>query len=292
MIRSIGMLVLMAIINLCFPIQAQTIHKDDLQCFAGAFAVKYPGQHLSLDEITGDEIDYSKFIDWRFIYPDSQGFIRGYDSIPYVPEKRWVFFPRDWQTIKQFNWNYYHPNLTKYKYYIMADYLGHEVQFNILSIWEPVGKDSLRYCGGQFGPFNTSIGGAQVAALTLFPDTSILMAVKLGGEGYVGYSFLRGVTPFKFTEFYKDNENSEGFEDDTSGITIDLLYRFDHLGLGSYKITEVKEYYSWRNQRFPSGYDHYKTNLDSSTIAIIDLWQKAKDYFNIDTTGITEDYWR
>jgi hypothetical protein len=260
-----AIIALLVILTVPFAI-GQTIHKDDIDYFVGAFA--------RIDSLDRESVDCSKFVEWMIVkpepVPEPVKRRRNFDQIKYSNNRHWVY---DWEPLTAQNgevkWNKYLPEIVGFRFYIMMDFFGHERKINVLTVWEPVDRDSIQYYCGQFGDFNTSIGGAGVKHVTVFPDSSLLLVVKFAGERYGGYRFFRGVKACEFEEFYRKGWHHPRFQ--SEGSYTNIHYNFQHLTGSSYQVSEVSEYISIK---YPD--QKYRKTIDSASVRIIDLWEMAK----------------
>ncbi len=260
---------------------SQTIHIDDFNFFVGCFATRDSGGQ--------NVIDCSKFTEWHFIKPGSDsGWPR--ESVKHDPGKHWVY---DWQPYTEQagqikwsgKWKYANHERIKYRFYIMMDFFGHELQRNVLTVWKEVGCDSLEYVCGQAKDFDTGIGHAGVKLVTFFPDSSFLLIVDRGGEGHSCMSFYRGSEPCHFEKFYENQ--SHWHDSETNRVT----YSYDFSQLvslhGDYEVEELKRY----ERIFLDGnllVGKYQSTTDSMFIKSLNLWIMAKDYFGLDSLHRTE----
>lgn len=247
----------------------QTIHINDFDYFVGSFA--------RTDTLDRESIDCSRFVEWQLIRPDAAG-IRRVGQIEYSRSRHWVY---DWEPLSKQRGNLkrkrYRPGSRKFEFYILMDLFGHERKINVLTAWERTGKDSLQYHCCQIGGVDSFIGASRIERLKTFPDSSILLVVKSGGEGYSGYDFFRGSTSCDFVKFY--GKRSRIPYDEQSGSYTNIHYNFQHLRRSSYKVTEVSEYITRKS--INPDYGLYERIVDSASVRIIDLWDMAKEHFNI-----------
>lgn len=250
----------------------QTLHIDDFDYFVGCFA--------GADLYAKESIDCSKFVEWRILKPDSDKGRRDLGSIEYSADKFWVY---DWEPLSSQSripgGGKYRQNSGGLEFYILMDFFGHERQRNVLTVWERIGKDSLRYHCGQAGDFDSFIGASRVERVRTFPDQSILLVVRCGGEGYQGYKFFRGSPECDFKSFYERRWSIPYGEG--GGSYTSLHYNFEHMRGSSYNTTEVSEYISIKP--IDLDYGLRETIVDSASVRIIDVWDMAKIYFGIDS---------
>jgi len=254
--------------------RTQTIHKDDLPYFVG----KYPVSIVSSEKGKTDKIiDCSQFLEWMIVRPDNKKTKRrsSLENIKSFRDGHWVYSWPDPDRIKRVSGSTEMASrkLLNLRFYMLMDCCGHRFPGNVLSVWEPVSVDSLRYFCGQRGPFN--ISGARISLVTVFPDSSLLTVVETGGgdaeEAWGGHLFLRGESPCSFQLFYQ----TAWSENEFSSKNEYAFYDLKHLHPPSYKVVEVTEHLTFA--RSPD----YHLHIDSATAKIIDLWELAKEHFHI-----------
>jgi len=246
----------------------QTIHKKDLDYFIGCFP--------KIDTSGRRTIDCSEFVEWRIAEPDSGSQKRNFNGISYSKDKHWVYrWDRVTEQDGDVKSNHYYRGFDKLKFYILMDFSGHGNKINVLTVWEEVGHDSLRYYCGQVGPFGSGPGSVKVEYVNVFPDSSLLLVVKGRSEKSDGYRFCRGKSPCNFKKFY--NKAWRSPLGDEYGRFTKTYYNFEELVGPLYQIAEVTEYIDIILQ-----IDYYqKTTLvksiDSADVKIINLWEMAND---------------
>ena len=152
------------------------------------------------------------------------------------------------------------------------DLNGWERQRNVLTIWHREGRDSLRYICGQTGPFDTGLGGAGIKYISVFPDSSILLVVSKGGEGYNIFSFLRGKSFCEFVEFY--NSGYYDYNCKVGKSCVKIIYDLDKIGWPNYQTVEVFEYFTGNEYELKGEYTGIK--FDSVDVLILNLWEMAQ----------------
>lgn len=282
MIKRLVAVMLLSLI-IAPAVQSQTVHVSEINYFVG---------RMARDEGRDGAIDCSGFVDWFVEKPDP--FAHKSDRRPRL---RALEFSRgrhllaDWAPLSEqdgrFVWSGSGTDLPRQfadlRWYILTDYFGHERRRNVLTAWKLVEGDSLTYVCGQVGPFDASIGRADVRRVTTFPDSSLLLVVENRGEGRCRFDFLRGLSPCDFVRFY--SRSFVPFPDhDEFGPHERVFYNFDRLIHPAYQLTEVTEISSLVPQRDVSFPTSLRV-LDSASAEIIDLWQLAKTYFQIDTAS-------
>ncbi len=248
---------------------AQTVHKDDIDYFVGAYA--------RTDSLDRASIDCSSFVEWMIIKPrpgERQQDLRQIEHSLYSREKQWVVnLQRKARGDSELKWNRYRRDLKGFRFYIMSDYEGWEIRANVLTVWEPVGTDSLRYYCGQVGEFDSPVGQAWVERVGVFPDSSLLLVVKLRGEGYAGYLFSRGLALCSFVEFFSRRWEDGDFEMRRDRAYINIDYDFEHLdGNGlTFQVVELTEFITFQRRD-----RELSKSIDSASVKVIDLWEMAK----------------
>lgn len=248
---------------------SQIIHKNDLEYFIGCFP--------RTDTLDRRSFDCTEFAEWYIIKPDSIGKRRDFSKIKQSRDKHWVSNSNEFLiesgTLKH---NRYLKDLNGFIFYIMMDFWGHELQMNVLTVWKPVGRDSLEYYCGQKGKFDTSIGDAKIERVDVFPDSVILLVANLGGQGCNKVSFFQGKTPCYFDEFYIIMENHP-ISDEVINFTY-TYFNFKHSRRPEYKATEITEYKHLN--LVEDDYMHHDSfiSIDSATAKVIDLWEMAKQH--------------
>lgn len=282
MIKQIAVFTLLSIIAAPAAI-TQTVHVAEIDYFVG---------RMARDSGRNGEIDCSGFTDWFIDAPDPYANRTG--RRPKLRTMKHSFHHHllaDWAPITkqdgEFAWSGSGVDLPrefwKSRWYILSDYLGHELSRNVLTYWKLTNSDSLTFECGQVGPFDAGIGRADVRRVTTFPDNSLLMVVEERGEGYSGFHFFRGLTPCDFVQFYSRSFKSWPDEGEF-GDYERLLYNFERLIRPSYHLTEVSEYSHVTSPGEPWE-SSYRSVIDSAETKIIDLWQLAQEFFKLDTTS-------
>lgn len=248
-------------------LSAQTIDIKDFDYFVGCFAVK--------DTLDRESIDCSQFIDWRVIKPGENSPKRDYSEISYSKNRHWVY---DWDPITDQDGkvtmsinNYLIDNLY---FYILMDYFGHESRINVLTVWERVGRDSLRYYCGLAGNFDTGLGRAGVKHVNIFPDSSLLLVINKEGEMGGSYIFYHGTSPCKFEVFYSTKWRYPHLGN--PGKYTEAFYDFRHVGYPNYQVIETNEHISIELLLSEDHYNTLSESIDSVTVKTINLWDIVK----------------
>ena len=261
--------ILIGLLASCGVSNGQTIHINDFDYFIGCFE--------RTDPLDRESIDCSEFVEWHIINPEADGIKRDLSSIEYSKDKHWVY---DWEPLstqhRSFAGSRYRQSSRGFQFYILMDFFGHERMVNVLTAWERIGKDSLRYHCGQVGGFDSFIGSSRIERVKTFPDNSILLVVKSGGEGYQGYSFFRGSPECNFQSFYKKQWGIPYNEGENSYTS--THYNLEHMRRSSYKAIEVSEFITTNKDDLD-----FQISVDSAKVKIIDLWDMAKKTFGLES---------
>lgn len=242
---------------------AQTIHKDDIDHFVGAYA--------RTDSLDRANIDCSRFVEWMIIRPEPGERWPDLSMIEFSRDTHWIYSGgAATRQNGELQWNRYRKDLRGFRFYIMLDYWGWERRRNVLTVWKPVGADSLRYYCGQVGEFDSPVGHAWVERVDVFPDSSLLLVVKVSGEGYAKYVFTRGLAPCEFEEFSSRLWTDAQQELVPDGNFINIRYIFEDR-ISTFEVVEVTEYITLRH-----GYRQNSLSMDSASVRVIDLWQLAR----------------
>jgi len=246
---------------------SQTIYLPDFDYFVGCFAVE--------DTLIRGSIDCSHFIDWRIIKPGENSRRRDYSEISYSRDRHWVY---DWDPITdqdaKVKMSIYDNFIDRLYFYILMDYFGHEYQINVLTVWERVGRDSLRYYCGQTGYFDTGIGRARVEHVNIFPDSSLLLVISKGGEFGGSYIFFHGITACNFAEYY--NRSWRFPHQEGTGEYTEAHYDFRHVGYPYYQVIEINEHISIDLLPTEELYRTFSKSIDTVTVKTIKLWELVK----------------
>ena len=191
----------------------------------------------------------------------------------YVPDESFVEFrySDDGRYIK---------SMPRRAFCMMQDACGYGSGYKVLTCWEFLGKDSIRFLGLDFGGYADGMGVTRIRRLAQLPDSSVLLCIENegadGGEGWGESAFLREVAPCQFDKFYEENWQTE---------TRRYVF-FDLEGLYSdqYRVTRIIEFMGVDPYR--KGVDSPALRPDSARADVIDLWNLAVDFFKLDTTRI------
>lgn len=258
------------------PAAAQIIHQDELKDFIGWFAFT----RVNRDKI----IDCSQFEGWMLdggredsatqaVLGDINFMRAGHHAVTSGRSPRCKAEEFTWMG----RWNERYVNLRKYRWHILGDSWGHELQQNVLTVWKVVAKDSLKFVCAQTGPFDTGIGSAAVRRVTAFPDSSLLLVLQTWGEGQNGFRFMRGTELCNFELFHAVTFKS--WADDSGRDFKRITYDFEKLITDYYRLVETTEYYTVTLDYEYSEYG--REHLDSASVQIIDLWELAREYFDL-----------
>ncbi len=265
--------ILIGLLASCGISNGQTIHINDFDYFVGCFE--------RTDPLDRESIDCSEFVEWHIINPEADGIRRDLSSIEYSKNKHWVY---DWEPLsnqhRSFAGRRYRQSSRGFQFYILMDFFGHERKINVLTAWERIGRDSLRYHCGQVGGVDSFIGSSRIESVKTFPDNSILLVVKSGGEGYKGYSFFRGSPDCDFESFYEKRWGIP-YSESGGGSYTNIHYNFEHMRRSAYNATEVSEFITIQYDDLD--YGGFQISVDSANVKIIDLWEMAKKHFRLDS---------
>ncbi len=255
----------------------QTFHRDDLDYLVAAF--HYP------DTLQRDaRPDCSKIVEWHIIKPGKgERAGRDYKPVKFSRTKHWVYYPNplrpeDGQIKTDWRGDPATYGCANCEFRIMIDWSGHELQRNVLTLWQSIGKDSVTYVCGQPEGFDTGIGFAKVSWLTYLPDGSLFLAAQLGGEGHQGFAFFRSSELCRFERFFSNLQYWH--EGDTTMIRVS--YTFEHLLWPDHHLTEITEYTHTERVR-QGNMRSFRVVVDSATTKVIDLWQMAREHFHLDS---------
>jgi hypothetical protein len=158
-------------------------------------------------------------------------------------------------------------------FYLMHDVGGYGGSSSLLTTWELIEPDSMKLVCAQEGYFGGGYSHSRIMLQSIFPDGSILLIIySSGGDGGDfdrGFSFYRGNSPCEFRRFY-----SGGYDQDS-----DLWVSFD-LTTFFYNTTTIVETTVYANTKLDST-GLFDAHPDSTSSRIINLWEIAKDSFNI-----------
>ena len=250
----------------------QTIHIDDFDYFVGCFALKDTADHKSAD--------LSRFIEWKSIKPKPNYQGRDIRAIKRDKEKLWVW---NWYALSKQQSEIkvgagilgFHP----YRFILLYDRFPQEYNIGILTIWEMVGEDSIKYISGHYGDFDTERRAfGSIELVSIFPDTTILIAAKFPGE-YTGiHRFFVGDMNRGFRAFYKSEQyGTRVFLNETSKK---ISYDFNELYESLYQAVEIIKYVTSISTHYTEldQSDFGAPRIDSVTTGILDLWEMAQDF--------------
>jgi hypothetical protein len=250
----------------------QTIPINDFDYFVGCFALKDTADHKSAD--------LSRFIEWKSIKPKPNYQGRDIRAIKRDKEKLWVW---NWYALsKQQNEIKagsdligYHP----YRFFLLYDRFPQENNVGVLTIWEMVGEDSIRYVNGYYGDFDTERRAfGSIELVSIFPDTTILIAAKFPGE-YTGiHRFFVGDMNRGFRAFYKSEQyGTRVFLNETSKK---ISYDFNELNESLYQAVEIIKYVTSISTHYTEldQSDFGAPRIDSVHTRILDLWDMVQEF--------------
>jgi hypothetical protein len=264
--KAFKAIVLILYLNMA-PASPQSIHINDVDDFVGCYAIERTDAGESV-------IDCSKFIDWRIIKPTKRLVREGLKEITQSHTKHWVY---RWNTLpKQENRVYSNmdipPEINNLRFYVYYDFFGWEKQKNVLTVWRQVGKDSLSYVCGQTESVETYIGSALIKDITLFPDSSLVMALQLAGEDFDNHIFIRGENICQFMQIYQSGWMRN--HPDSGQSVKNLIYDYSDLNYPYYQVVEIEKYITGAQQDFFEEYAY--STIDSVKAKILDIWKIAR----------------
>jgi hypothetical protein len=262
---------------------AQTIHQNDL----GLFLIRFP-----IDTFQNPPRLYlARSLEWLVDSVDERGGGVAFKVVQSTKTSQWFHIDTARQHAAP---RIHHVNdaspLARLRFYVMSDPAGWAVgRDGILSVWETVAPDSLRFICSCTGPFGNGWSLAWVECVTPFPDGSILLCVERrggdAGEFWGGTSFLRGILPCDFQQFHSSSWRAE---DSREHRYKEVKHDLSRLVNPMYRVPESCNYYG-RDSHY-CAIEGPGWKLDSSEVSVIDFWELAKAKFGIDTTQIKLDY--
>ncbi|UCE65016.1 MAG: hypothetical protein JSU85_09020 [Candidatus Zixiibacteriota bacterium] len=245
---------------------SQTIHMDDVDEFVGCYAI---GKTDAGEPV----IDCSKFIDWKILRATKGMAREGLKDITQSSSKHWIY---RWNTLPKQEDRVYSVlashDLRNLRFYVFYDFFGWQEQKNVLTVWRQTSKDSISYVCGQTEEVETYIGSALIEDITLFPDSSLLLAIKLAGEDANNFKFISGTKICEFGQIYQSGWNLNNPNVGQSAKNI--VYDYSDLNYPYYQVVEIEKYITGRYQDFFEEYACY--TIDSVKAKIIDLWELAR----------------
>jgi len=258
-----------ALILLALPANStgQVLAKKDLYRFVGAFFI---------DETEAETIiNLHGFSKW-FLDTENRDSVRYMSKQKVVdPNFHWVYyFDRGFKAGTSIHRN----QNAEIDFHIMTDIRGHETKRNVMTVWTPVGVDSLAFVCAQAGEmFETNIGAAAVEIVAVFPDSSYVVMLRRTGEGYDSYEFLASKDACSLVRFYErywDMPSTDWSGRSEAQEFMTYSYDLDSLKALYYRFTETQNYQTFRDVPGTYGGD---ISLDSTRSQTIDLWQIAQD---------------
>ncbi len=253
-------------------VAGQAIASKDLPYFIGRIRVV---------DSWGDTLDYSQFLEWRI---DSAASVNSWTQIK-SPDRNscWVISSLGDGNQMELRGD---PSTTwKLKFQLMTVLWGIDsFPGQMLTVWEKIGRDSIRFL--CIDSIVSRAGINEIKKALYFPDSSILLYCGFyeayHGSVEVNYCFFRGTPRCDFQCLYAARW-SNFYSIRTNVLT-------NYLVIDQYRVSEVTEYFRdfSKNGLILSGPNSYYDGhrLDSTKIRVIDLWELAKEKFNIDTTII------
>lgn len=245
---------------------SQTIHRDDMSRFYGAMALD------STSSAHNKPIMTDRFVEWFTHSLTRENAASLYKQIlnkMKTTNQYWFYFENrnPNQKILLNKLINTPPARDNEELYLLTDYLGFELKRNLLTVWEKIGEDSLRYKCGLNGQFDVGIGATFLEDAAFLPDSSLVLIVKSSGgdagDWWGNYKFLIESGECKFEQFYYKSWNfNEGeFED-----LFTLSYEID---TNNYNIIETIEYFHYLRDK-TSGMAGSKI-IDSSSVDTLNL---------------------
>ena len=249
---------------------SQTVHKDDLGYFVGAFK-----QVSFLDDTPWRHkmwrIDPGGFVDGRIVRPDSNGRY-DYSFVTRDTLYRWVY---DWDHLETQKGNDYLFKFNQnvdftYRFYFFMDLNGFEMMQNVLTVWRDKGNDSLTFVSVQDSLFYSSMGPTLNEFTVVLPgDTVFLVALKRGGDDdswWGSYNFYMSDSLFQFTEFYKIswdfNTRLKNFNN--------ISYDFDNFDISNQLLEQKVTYFHYNEESYDANIGDFINPVEIVDSIVID----------------------
>jgi hypothetical protein len=257
----------------------QTVHKDELRCFAGCVRL-YDSDGKNLSLIEKFDSCYVSEPCWS----ESEG--ARLQKHPFSSFSIWVVDTSGGEFQDGlFCWSGSATGriepLIYLRWYILVDYMGGDYQRNVLSVWRKEG-DSLSFQCGQRGPFDSKDGLAIVRRVTPFPDSSLLLVVYKTLSDRDEWQFMRGQSPCDFEPFYTVDTEKE--RRDGKAFTR-IAFKVVPLVQPRYLVERVTASCSYRDFIGSDGRSENMLQIGQTSIDTIDVWRLAVEHFGIDTTS-------
>ena len=152
--------------------------------------------------------------------------------------------------------------------YVLLDTSGqHDPDNDLLTVWAPVGKDSLRFVCAQDSIFNCGVSQARVIGVSNFPDNSFLLAVEIIGREHQEVAFYRGKNLCRFERFHTLEAVTAGPQGPYEWISGNI----DSVCQNSWKASVSRKFFSSPIAEGPAA----NVPADSTSYAILELWRIA-----------------
>ncbi len=273
---SVSLLLVFAFNSAC----AQTIHLKDLDRFLCKFRLRDTMPQDASHPNGLPRCDLSTIIEWKLDSTDSDGQRWSASHPPREHNCEWLCL----DVAKQQNadiWiaaNRPDSKSGEFQYYVLWDVEGYGGLNDVLTLWQRVGRDSLRFVCAQDQYYGGNLSRAWVEKGAQFPDGSVMLCVhEAFGDAdayFEKFSFLRGESPCELRPFYVRQ-----YDQDSKA---ELRYDFSHMSSSPFRVTETSLYVSLDS----SGENRIdpRTILDSASSRVIDLWEIARDSLGIHST--------
>jgi hypothetical protein len=246
---------------------SQTIAEEDLPCFMGK---------IKVIDGWGDTLDFSHFVDWRI---DSEVVSGDWMKIK-SPDDRgcWVICSGKLAAPPSMQYSTLKQRSNKFRFQLLAVIWGIDLFPNrLLSVWETVGQDSLRFLGIDSA---VSVAGIdKIKQIQYFPDSSLLLYCQLSDCYHIACNgsdqFFHQIDSCRFQKLYETSWSSWN-------LTKTYILS-DRLIEDRYRVSEITEYLSrGKLEEKPitfggSGPIYDGSILDSAKIRVIDLWELARE---------------
>lgn len=250
---------------------AQTIHIEDLDYFVGYYSLK--------DTMDLESADLSRFVEWTALYPGPNYRGRDFRSLR---SKKGTMMVYNWRLLTEqegeISGGIRFIGYDRYQFYMLySRYLSYDSTIGVLTTWEIVDIDSIKYIRGQIGEFNTGLEGqGMVEQVCVFPDTSILLVVRIEEVLTGVHKFLRGSINGDFKTFYESEQYRKYVFGGENGIIIS--YDFSGLDEPLFQAVEIVKFFTsvpW-DEYGEYDYDFGIPRVDSADTRVLNLWDMAR----------------
>lgn len=245
---------------------AQTIARNDMKHFYAKLKV------VDYDSRTGHQtLDCSEIIEYKF---DRNNIMTMPNDSTHWFEFRGEVYNGHAGVNKVMVYSWQKDPAYNYEFYILSDMIGFESISGLLTIWEKIGEDSLRYHCGYSEGFDAGIGITEVEYVSILPDSSYLLITHTrggdGGEAWEDYRFFKEISACDFESFYSVNFSFSDYKPEA----LAYYYLFDQMKHYDFTLSEIIEFSTY-------DVDEHdivrKKNIDSVQVNLLDLWQMASD---------------